>query len=459
MLRCLLGSLVQLALAGQTGQAPLVFWASHPVLPNETVAVIGHGLNLTSVRVRAAGTGPRGVAELPTVQSHAAGLAFRLPSAAEPRIFDLLGAGGESLARINAPEVWWTIGDAGAEAATPGGWLRIVGRSLAFARGDCVAPAAPSGPSAAAVRATAELGLPDVGLPPARSKEEKVGVAHGVSVALISAAGGAAVPLLPSEATCWWLDLKVPPTLAAGQYRLQVDNGLGSMIATDHVIELRDRSRWPAAEYRADSSGSIAAALAAAAAGGGGRIVLEPGRYEMPDGETLLLPPNTMLSGSGEATLVWSSNSRVPTVRHGTPKMSDEPGAPLITGLGAFGLESLSIEITSAVGVVVLVPASSNGSWVRRVNITQRFPHVTQYSNGSAIAVNADNVVLESNVIVHGPEHCWRGPTAGNRSWQQVIPPVPSLSTRSRPRPENSALRSTLQVANQGLPGRALSST
>ncbi|MCU0982999.1 MAG: hypothetical protein MUF25_27880 [Pirellulaceae bacterium] len=91
---------------------------------------------------------------------------------------------GEALSEpviLNAPEPWWWNGDGG-ETASPGGWLRVFGKSLNFG---------------------------------------------GASQAVLRAGDGRTQALTPSEADGYALRFTLPAGLAEGDYELFVHNGLG----------------------------------------------------------------------------------------------------------------------------------------------------------------------------------------------------------------------------------------
>lgn len=55
-------------------------------------------------------------------------------------VVDVYSSGSNTLvATLNTPEVWWTQGDT-RDAGSPGGWVRVMGRSLAFddSSGECI---------------------------------------------------------------------------------------------------------------------------------------------------------------------------------------------------------------------------------------------------------------------------------------------------------------------------------
>ena len=127
--------------------APQVFWASDPVLPNDTVLAMGEGMGgVTGARLtRLPDTPPTGAmttgvasgAVWQTVrplQVTPNAAKFIVPPAWKAGAFACrLVAGGVTSKTflVNAPDPWWLQGDGG-EGATPGGWLRVFGKSLGF---------------------------------------------------------------------------------------------------------------------------------------------------------------------------------------------------------------------------------------------------------------------------------------------------------------------------------------
>ena len=108
--------------------------------PNETVLVVGCDFGQAPV-VEAARLGDGGAAPSaataawvrPAVlQGGDSSLKFVVPADWKPGLFAfrVLGPGGASARQVlNPPDPWWWQGDGGA-AASPGGWLRVFGKSL-----------------------------------------------------------------------------------------------------------------------------------------------------------------------------------------------------------------------------------------------------------------------------------------------------------------------------------------
>ena len=132
--------------AGTSSAGPQVFWASDPVRPNETVLLQGNDFGSAAVVEvsrwdDAMVTAPTAEVEakswtrVPVLQASDCSLKFVVPADWKMGVFACrVTAGGATSAPVlvNAPDPWWVQGDRGA-SATPGGWLRIFGKSLSFA--------------------------------------------------------------------------------------------------------------------------------------------------------------------------------------------------------------------------------------------------------------------------------------------------------------------------------------
>jgi hypothetical protein len=192
-------------------------------------------------------------------------------------------------ALLNEPEVWWWNGDGG-EFATPGGWLRVFGKSLNFG---------------------------------------------GKSHAQLRAGDGRSVELVPRESSCYELAFTLPPDTAPGDYALSVHNGLGGDAAwrSAGTVTVRSRTAWKSDIFNVKDFGpkpaeALVSALKAAETNGGGIVYLPRGRY--PVKEALKIPTNTVLRGESMAlvSLYWPD--------------FEKPPAELICGT-YFGVEALSL--------------------------------------------------------------------------------------------------------------------
>lgn len=122
-----------LASYGAAGEAS-VFWASDPVRPGETVLLTGEGFTSNSV-VELSDTGAaESWTALNVLQTGAQSLKAVVPDSRPLSVWACRIREGERASKaewLNEPVVWWWNGDGG-ETATPGGWLRVFGKSLHF---------------------------------------------------------------------------------------------------------------------------------------------------------------------------------------------------------------------------------------------------------------------------------------------------------------------------------------
>jgi hypothetical protein len=135
-------------------------WHSAPVYSGGAVMVQGDFFqapgSLARVRVCDAG---RGCEMVQPLQHSNHTIKFMLPrthgqlqppSTATVAVCAAVAGRGQDVActppkRLNAPDVWWLSGDAGADSATAsGGWVRLHGRNLAFDSARCVDAKSPA---------------------------------------------------------------------------------------------------------------------------------------------------------------------------------------------------------------------------------------------------------------------------------------------------------------------------
>ncbi len=267
-------------------------WASYPVGGGDHVIL--HGGNWgESPRVEANGT------SFAATRLSGSGLVFPFPAAEESIVEGrvVTAAGASEPFTLNAPTPWWLQGDGG-DSSTPGGVLRMFGRSLA--------------PHDTNVAATVRvrLGARELAL-------EKVDV--------------------------WSLNARIPADMKPGTYAVTVSNGLKGgrdwYAAGDWVVA-PCREIWKAAVFNVRDHGAQAndfvcdsdafdAALAAAAKNGGGTVYVPYGRYKLT--RTLVIPPHVLLKGEDRSLsqIFW-------------PDMANPP-RNLIEGTHSFGIHDLFI--------------------------------------------------------------------------------------------------------------------
>lgn len=324
-------AIVYLCAAAANGPTA-VFWASAPVAPGEAVLLSGVFPQPPElvVGVERLADGKPGVpapaAPVPAakpvkvakpLQASDSALVFELPDLGGPGVYVATvyrkASGGvvpAAAVRLNAPEVWWLLGDAGVPSAArkpggppptvfaaPGGWLRITGRCLSFGH--------------------------------AKPK-----------VLFLPKPSGQPVELTVQDAAPWHVSVRLPATLKPGASgNIAVHNGKGPASAwgiSDYTVRIVPRMTLPSQVYdlderpeptsegdtarrpypeirptvidasgfgadgadNADDTGAIQAALNEAAKAPGVAVVSLPrGRYFV--SAPLQIPPYTLLRGAG----------------------------------------------------------------------------------------------------------------------------------------------------------------
>ena len=252
-------AMVSLALAATDGPTA-VFWASAPVAPGEAVLLSGvfpeHQQLAVGVERLADGKPGLPAPAPPVPAAKPAKLAKVLQVSDSALIFELPDLGGPGMyvatvyrkaeekltpvaaVRLNAPEIWWLLGDAGGPSearkpggpppvvfATPGGWVRITGRCLAL--GD--------------------------------AKPKVVFLPRGAQQP---------VELAVQQIAPWHLAARLPATLKPGVIGLvAVHNGRGPAAAwgvSEYSVRIVPRTQLPSQIYDLDRAGGTAAAEGAA---------------------------------------------------------------------------------------------------------------------------------------------------------------------------------------------------
>lgn len=303
----LLGLTALASAAGLTG--PRVFWASDPIRPGETVLLRGAGFGEAPVvevarvddgsgaqpdsKARVGGGGWQGVDAL---QASDNSVKFTLPAAFKPGIFAyrVTSPGGSVTGVLNRPAVWWTQGDIGLHAS-PGGWLRLFGKNLAWDGAQAVVRL--DGPKSVTLVATADLYTAKVSL---------------------------------------------PADLPVGDYQVFLHAGRGGpgMWSGPLPVTIEHPAAWPQTvfsvrDFGADGTGTrddtaaVEAALDKARAGGGGIVYFPRGRYRVT--ARLNIPRCTVLRGEREdwSCVFW-------------PEV-DTPPSSWLAGTNSFGLEDLTL--------------------------------------------------------------------------------------------------------------------
>lgn len=310
--------------------APVITWASDPVRPDETVVLFGEGFSgdcvvelgqmpdaPTTVPAADMAIAPERWEKITPLQASQQCLKCVVPKAWSPGVWACRVRCGDQVSDpvvLNAPEPWWFNGDGG-EVASPGGWLRVFGKSL------------------------------------------KLG---GDGQAVLRADDGRTLTLKPAEVDDYAMKLALPADMAAGDYTLWVHNCHGGAAAWRSAgnVTIRSAVAWPKEVFNVKDFGprpgeALLAALKKAEAKGGGIVYLPRGRY--PVKQSLIIPPRTILRGEAMnlVSLYWPD--------------FDEPPKELISGED-YGIESLSLYCQNHQNVISAAPASKR-FFARQVRI------------------------------------------------------------------------------------------
>lgn len=318
--------------------APKLFWTSDPVRPDETVLLKGSGLDATAVVEVArlddfiidqgsTKASPEKWTTVPTLQASGESLKFVIPRDWKMGVFACrVRAGGVSSGTmlLNAPDPWWVQGDEGA-SATPGGWLRVCGKSLGN---------------------------------------------NGTGTARLEPAQGTPIVLKPVTSNGYTTRFDLPRDTPTGRYTLRIHNGSGGaagwrvagtvdviapVVVPAEVFSVLEtygpdavrQMRTTLIKYNQpiDRTEGILAALKKAKENNGGTVFFPAGRYTVKG--PLAVPDHTIIRGEGEGlvTLWWGTGHF--NLDGGGPQgraLVEEPKPPqtLIYGRD-FAIEDMSI--------------------------------------------------------------------------------------------------------------------
>lgn len=285
-------------------QQPVALWTSHPVDPGDAVMVYGGPFTSNSV-VKLGKTVLAPLAITPET------VTFIYPQGRPLEAFSVQIDGTD--VAINMPSVWWLQGDQG-RRASPGGWLRVFGRSIAFTQraslrvGDCVC--------------TLE------------------------------------------KADRFDLKARIPASLAPGEYPVILNNGFCSQPVGHITIGAEKKSDLPLFDIThfgavpndlRDDTHAIQAALASIKTNNGGILYVPRGRFGMRG--TLVLPPNTVLKGAdcSLSQMYWADE--------------DDPTGALISGTHDFRIEHIFLAAGNFERGIVTEEPQKNDMW-KNENVT-----------------------------------------------------------------------------------------
>ena len=308
-----------LARANGTGpeavDGPVVFWASDPVGPDQTLMLFGDGLRKGQVRATRfpdaepglplASPSPRGRGELlPLLQGDGECLKVSIPESWEPGLYGVWvetpsGVGRAQL--LNRAEGWWVLGERGT-TARPYGEARVFGKNFRLDSQD--------GPwSGRAV-------LRDI-----------KGRFHPAEVSAVNK---------------YALTLRIPEDMPEGEASVFVHNGWGGGAgwSAPLALDIKQLDHWPQTVFNVrdfgalgdalqDDTAALQAALRKCEENGGGVVFLPRGTYRIT--RQLTLPRKTILRGE-RREVVWI------LVPREVPQFNT-----VLAGSGEFGVEDLSM--------------------------------------------------------------------------------------------------------------------
>jgi len=330
--------------ASIAGANPTVFWASDPVRPDDTVLVAGDDFGMEPIvwllpLTDGAGGDFNEVVSWPedqagfqieALQATNESLKFTVPATLKQSawLFRIETSAGlfSQPERLNGPTVYWMQGDMGLRSVAPGGWLRVMGRS--------------------------------VGWP------EMVG-----QVRLKRSGHQQRVDLQPVDVSLWSIKVDIPEYLESGIWTVFLHNGLGGEQGWTRAgeVTIAIPQAWPEQFFDVRDFGAtgrdplldglaIEAALAKARTAGGGVVQLPRGRYRLD--RTLVIPPFTVLRGESTklVSLFWPD--------------TDTPYT-LVEGTHHFGLEDLTLYASNHTHVIAgsTGQPDSGHTFVRRVRV------------------------------------------------------------------------------------------
>ncbi len=290
---------------------PVVIWKSQPVNPGEAVMVFGGPWSSNAV-VELQGSENETIDPICVTDDC---LTFVYPenrplSEFTAKISDVSGS---VTIPINDADVWWIQGDEGRKS-TPGGWLRVFGRSIGY------------------------------------NKNAFVEFRNSDSSFKISA----------EKFNLFDMSLTIPEDIAVGEYEVFVGNGLGKSVSAGKFEITPHKAHWKqkvfnvvdygaTANDRNDDSKAILAALADVKANGGGILYFPRGRFGM-QGE-IDLPPNSLLQGDGmELTQIYWLDE-------------DNPIGSLVSGSYNFGVKDICLVSGNFYKGITVVSPALNNEW------------------------------------------------------------------------------------------------
>eukprot|EP00040_Diaphanoeca_grandis_P027345 m.155549 g.155549 ORF g.155549 m.155549 type:complete len:802 (-) comp30939_c1_seq10:63-2468(-) len=409
---------------------PTIFWNSEGHVENTTVLALGGGLSNVTVQVCTDSMFSHCVAA-DVLQQWEGSVKFVLPignlgSTTEAAVTSVVQQQARgwwfrvcpidtatnnpgicsSWRTINKPQVWWVQGDSSSSSqavVTPGGWLRVHGRSLGFAYTTKLALGSRNQQQIAtncpaATPSSSYPGFINITLVPTST----------------SSSSSVATPTAPISsvgyyASCYDGHMSIPIDARAGAYSLHLDNGLGNGDTGMSVLVVNSKP-WPSTQFPVAVGEDVAKAIAAAGAAGGGVVLLAAGKHSLSD--VLQLTDGVQLVGastSGTSLPSSSSVSSLAILSFASPLLA--PKLPFIS------LSNSSTSWRYAIRNVVIdiqVPSPSyvidvggHGVEINHVTVTMPTQTGKQLSSiGSVVHTHGTAFSITNSTFTHAQETC-----------------------------------------------------
>lgn len=312
--------------------APVIYSHSDDVLPDQSFFLAGRGFTGAEVILWGpSAVNPGGQRWAAKIQSQTdETILATVPEEAPAGLYlAWVGREGKWSApfRLNAPQIWWSTPD----RAAPGQLIRLCGRNLS-------------------------------------QKPDSV-----TAAVYLKAGNRPAVRLIPTEIDKYYIDVRLPPALAPGDYEVWVHAGFGDSHGWSAPLRITMQpDPGPRASHDWDGrTGALQDVVRQVSKAGGGVVRLPAGVFTLP--ATLDLPEGVILIGAGrdKTTLQLEPNpgQPLPAVGPGWPRPWDERRAAIWISGHRTGLRDLTVLANARVNWGLLVELPGGRDWLDDVQL------------------------------------------------------------------------------------------
>eukprot|EP00041_Stephanoeca_diplocostata_P029079 m.848888 g.848888 ORF g.848888 m.848888 type:complete len:528 (+) comp23490_c2_seq17:528-2111(+) len=392
--------------------APILFWASYPVLPNETVVIGGagfeatdmgtNGLESTKIVIQPLSNGSSSPTQVMAAQVSGDAVKVTIPASLPLDAYNISVNGSEPIS-VNVPDIWWAMGDTG-NASTPGGWVRVFGRGLSLSADaaasdnqrikldvQSLAAAMKSAVRRQDFAAVEELASQQSALAQNAQVAQSERDTTLILTPVTSEGSKIVLTAPPTNVSSVSAVFPLPHTIPPGEYQVSVSNGAASSgmdsfvsptmphVATIQVLPAAAVA-FPTKKFEVSSYGckggannsgmpinctdAALAAIHAAGTAGGGEVYFGIGRWYITG--PLLLPDNVVLKGAGmDLTAIYFASTNETTA----PSSHIAPAAHSTKKYVRYAVEDLAIYILSYYTNVFKISADTDGVKIRRVRV------------------------------------------------------------------------------------------